>query len=230
MSPVKKVVPRHVAIIMDGNRRWAEAKKVSAYKGHEAGLEALESAVKGAKKLGVKYLTVYALSTENIRERSKLEISFLFSLIKKGLAEKLPMLKENGVQVRFIGDLGGLPVDIQKTAKDVEKRLSKNNDLFLSIALNYGSRDEIVQAVRKINKPSRTVTSESIEKYLYTTGVPDPDLIIRTGGQRRLSNFLLWQSVYSELYFTDTLWPDFSEKELKKIAADFSNRVRNFGR
>ncbi|MEX0621837.1 MAG: polyprenyl diphosphate synthase [Candidatus Woykebacteria bacterium] len=227
---MKKVVPRHVAIIMDGNRRWAEAKKVSAYKGHEAGLEALESAVKGAKKLGVKYLTVYALSTENIRERSKLEISFLFSLIKKGLAEKLPMLKENGVQVRFIGDLGGLPVDIQKTAKDVEKRLSKNNDLFLSIALNYGSRDEIVQAVRKINKPSRTVTSESIEKYLYTTGVPDPDLIIRTGGQRRLSNFLLWQSVYSELYFTDTLWPDFSEKELKKIAADFSNRVRNFGR
>ncbi|OGY24972.1 MAG: di-trans,poly-cis-decaprenylcistransferase [Candidatus Woykebacteria bacterium RBG_16_43_9] len=227
---MSKTVPKHVAIIMDGNRRWASSKKLTANKGHEAGVESLEVMVKAAAEFGIKYLTVYALSTENLRQRSLLEMRFLFSLIKKGLEDKSPSLDKNGVHLRFLGDIAALPTEIQKSLKEVEQKLSKNKRIYLNIALNYGGRDEIVQAVKKANKQTSKIETKDIEANLYTDEVPDPDLIIRTGGQKRLSNFLLWQSAYAELLFTDTLWPDFGKNEFKKALTEYSDRIRNFGR
>jgi undecaprenyl diphosphate synthase len=223
-------LPVHVAIIMDGNRRWAKGRKLLPNVGHEAGVDALEVAIRSAVKFGVKYLTVYALSTENLKGRSRLEISFLFSLIKKGLKEKLPAMDENGVHIKFIGDVSSLPSDVQKTLEQAELELSKNKRLFLNVAVNYSGRDEIAHAVRNANKPLGEIKVADIEKNLYTSGIPDPDLIIRTGGRKRLSNFLLWQSSYAELLFPETLWPDFGERDLKKALREYDNRVRNFGR
>lgn len=223
-------VPTHVAIIMDGNRRWAASKGLPSRKGHEAGAETLEKVVKAAVKFGIKYLTVYTLSTENLQERSKLEMSFLFSLLEKGIKEKLAVLKENNVRVKCIGNLAALPGNVQSSLKLAQEELANKRDLTLIIAINYGGREEIVQAVRKIRQETVKISQEDIASNLYTTGIPDPDLIIRTGGRMRLSNFLLWQSSYSELYFTDTLWPDFSELGLKKALEDYNNRMRNFGR
>ncbi|OGY22710.1 MAG: di-trans,poly-cis-decaprenylcistransferase [Candidatus Woykebacteria bacterium GWB1_45_5] len=227
---MNKYSPCHVAIIMDGNRRWAADRGLSTNKGHQAGADTLEAVVKTAIKFGIKYLTVYALSAENLRGRSRLEISFLFSLLEKGVKERLSTLEENGVQVRYIGDLTALPVNVQNALTQAEQKLSKNKRLTLIIALNYGGRKEIVQAVRNIKKKINKISEGDIANNLYTVGIPDPDLIIRTGGQMRLSNFLLWQSSYSELYFTDTLWPDFSEKEFMLALESYSQRVRNFGR
>lgn len=215
---------------MDGNRRWAAACGLPIQKGHEAGADALEQAIRSAIKFGIKYLTVYALSTENLRGRSNFEISFLFSLLRKVIRQKLSLLEENSVRVKCIGDLTALPSGLQKGLAAVEERLSRNSRLFLNVAINYGSRDEIVQAVRRIDKSVGKISEEDIERYLYTAGIPDPDLIIRTGGQKRLSNFLLWQGSYAELYFTDTLWPGFTEKEFKRALQDYRQRKRNFGR
>lgn len=215
---------------MDGNRRWAAARGLSVQKGHEAGSEALEAVIRSAIKFGIKYLTVFALSTENLRERSNFEISFLFSLLGKVIKEKLSLLAENGVRVKCLGDLAALPSRLQDLLLDVEEKLSKNTNLFLNVAINYGSRDEIVQAVKRIDKNPSEISETDIENHLYTAGIPDPDLIIRTGGQKRLSNFLLWQGSYSELYFTDTLWPDFTESEFRKALEDYQERKRNFGR
>ena len=230
MISVIENIPTHVAIIMDGNRRWAASKGLPAYKGHKAGVNALETTVKAAVKFGIKYLTVYTLSTENLRERSKLEIPFLFSLLVRGVKEKLSVLEENGVRVKCIGNLSALPANVQKALVQVEQKLAKNKRLTLIMALNYGGRDEIVQAVIKIKKEPSKISEEDITNNLYTVGIPDPDLIIRTGGRVRLSNFLLWQSYYAELYFTETLWPDFSEIKLRNALHDYSERVRNFGR
>jgi len=227
---MNKNQPNHVAIIMDGNRRWAQARRLPIQKGHEAGADALELAIRSAIKFGIKYLTVFALSTENLRERSNFEISFLFSLLEKGIKEKLAVLEENGVSVKCFGDLTALPSRLQQLLAAVEERLSRNRRLFLNVAINYGSRDEIVQAVRRIDKSPGEISEEDIETHLYTAGIPDPDLIIRTGGQARLSNFLLWQGSYAELYFTDTLWPGFTEKEFKEALQDYRQRKRNFGR
>jgi len=227
---MNKNQPSHVAIIMDGNRRWAAARGLSANKGHEAGAGTLEKTVKAAADFGIKYLTVFALSTENLRERSNLEISFLFSLMEKVFREKLSTLNENGVRLKIIGNLTSLPSNIQSFAREAESTAPKNTRLLLIVALNYGSREEIVSAVRKLTKKASAVKEEDISSYLYTAGIPDPDLIIRTGGQKRLSNFLLWQGSYAELYFTDTLWPDFGEKEFKKALEDYKRRKRNFGR
>lgn len=225
-----KNLPTHIAIIMDGNRRWATARGLSIQKGHEAGSEALETVIRSAIKFGIKYLTVFALSTENLRERSNFEISFLFSLLGKVIKDKLSLLAENGVRVKCLGDLTALPSRLQDLLRDVEEKLSKNTNLFLNVAINYGGRDEIVQAVRKINKSPSQINEEDIESHLFTAGISDPDLVIRTGGQQRLSNFLLWQASYAELYFTDTLWPDFGEKEFKKTLKNYEARKRNFGR
>lgn len=227
---MNRTQPNHVAIIMDGNRRWAKTRGLAIQKGHEAGADALEQTVRSAIKFGIRYLTVFTLSTENLRERSNFEISFLFSLLEKVVQKKLSILEENGVHLKCIGDLTGLPDKLQKILASAEERLSRNNRLFLNVAINYGSRDEIVQAVRKINKSPDEINEEDIEAHLYTAGIPDPDLIIRTGGQKRQSNFLLWQGSYAELYFTDTLWPGFTEKEFKKALKDYSQRKRNFGR
>lgn len=226
---MRNELPKHVAIIMDGNRRWAKAQGLPFNKGHEAGVNALEIVVESAADFGVKYLTVYALSTENIKDRSSLELRFLFSLIKKGIAQKLQNLDKNGVSVKFFGDLSQLPVQIQNSLKEMERKLSKNKRLFLSIALNYGGRDEIINAVKKTKKPSDKITIKDIQNNLYTKDIPDPDIIIRTGGQMRLSNFLLWQSSYSELFFVAKMWPDFGRADLRRILDQYASRLRNFG-
>ena len=223
-------VPNHVAIIMDGNRRWAAARNLPGKKGHEAGSVALETVVKAAIKFRVKYLTVYALSTENLSERRESEISFLFSLLEKGIKDRLSLLVEKGIRLKCIGDLAALPPSLQKAIKEVEQDSLKNKALFLNIAINYGGRDEIVHAVVENDKNSSKITKDDISGHLYTAGLPDPDLVIRTGGQARLSNFLLWQSSYSELIFTDALWPDFSEKKFKAALKEYEKRVRTFGR
>ena len=226
---MRNELPKHVAIIMDGNRRWAKAKGLPANKGYEAGVDALEAATKSAADFGVKYLTVYALSTENLKERSSLEIRFLFSLIKKGIEEKLQNLGRNGVHVKFLGNLSPLPGQIQNSLKEMEKVLSKNKKIFLNIAFNYSGRVELIHAVKKAKKPLGNITLKDIESNLYTKDMPDPDIIIRTGGQRRLSNFLLWQSSYSELFFIDKMWPDFRRDDLRKILDEYANRLINFG-
>lgn len=226
---MRNKLPKHVAIIMDGNRRWAKVKDLASNKGHEAGVDALETATKSAADFGVKYLTVYVLSSENFKERSSLELRFLFSLIKKGIEEKLQNLDKNGVHVKFLGNLSPLPVQIKSSLKEMEKKLSKNKRIFLNIALNYNGRGEIINAVKKTKKPFGNITPKDIENNLYTKDVPDPDIIIRTGGQKRLSNFLLWQSSYSELFFVDKMWPDFGRGDLRKILDEYANRLRNFG-
>ncbi len=218
---------KHVAIIMDGNRRWAKSRALSTKEGHKEGVEALERVVKAAIRMKIKYLTVYALSTENLKVREKSELKDLFSLIKNGFINKLPTLKKEGVGVNFIGNLKSLPLPVRKTLEATEKALVGNETLLLNIAINYGSREEILNAAKEAK--GIELTESTFSQFLYTKSIPDPDLIIRTGGQLRLSNFLLWQAAYSELFFTDTLWPDFNEAEFGKAIEEFYRRKRNFG-
>lgn len=218
---------RHVSLIMDGNRRWAKSKGLSTRDGHKEGVEALERVVKAAAKLQIEFLTVYALSTENLKERENAELKDLFSLIRSGFVSKLPTLKREGVKVNFIGNLAKLPLAVRKTLAATEKALAVNERLVLNIAINYGSREEILKAAGSL--VGKEASEAEFADRLYTANIPDPDLIVRTGGQVRLSNFLLWQGAYSELYFTDTLWPDFGEKDFEKALKEFERRKRNFG-
>ncbi len=220
--------PQHVAIIMDGNRRWAQAKGLKTVAGHKAGIEALEKVVKEAARVGVKHLTVYALSTENLKNRSKLEIGSLFSLIQAGFIEKLPVLKKEGVRVNFFGEIDSLPSPVKKILSETKKQLQKGKRLQLNIALNYGARMEILAAVKAIDS-TKKITEKEFSLLLDTSDIVDPELIIRTGGEQRLSNFLLWQAAYSELYFTKQLWPDFDAKSFQKALREYSKRKRNFG-
>lgn len=229
----KQNIPSHIAIIMDGNRRWARAHHVPEIKGHEAGAETLEKVVEEAEKLGVKTVTVYALSTENIKERAKREIFGLFNLMKTGYHQKLKKMMQNGVRVSVLGEMRGLPGTIKRIIEEVRKTYIKNESIKLNIALNYGGKKELVEAIRDIVKQGIDVgriNEELVEKHLYTNGQSDPDLVIRTGGRSRLSNFLLWQTAYSEVYFTKTLWPDFDGRELKKAIAWYQAQKRNFGK
>lgn len=218
----------HVGIIMDGNRRWARQHGLPVKDGHKEGVEALERVVREAVKNKINYLTVYALSTENLIERDKSEIGDLFSLIKMGFVSKLPILKREGVRVEFLGNIDKLPTTVKKILETAKRTLASGKNLQLNIAINYGSREEILKASLNVID-SKTVNEETFSQFLYTKNLPDPDLIIRTGGQKRLSNFLLWQAAYSELYFTDTLWPDFDEKDFLEALEDFRLRKRNFG-
>jgi undecaprenyl diphosphate synthase len=220
--------PINVGIIMDGNRRWAARNGMQADEGHKEGAKNFERIVKAAKGLGVAYLTVYVLSTENFKSRSSGEIKLLFELMKKFLDEKEAGFER--INLKFIGNLSKLPVDLTKDLKKLENKMPEKNSLTVVVAVNYGGREEIVSAVEKIANKKLEISEKNISNNLYTKDLPDPDLIIRTGGHKRLSNFLLWQGAYSELYFTDTLWPDFGEKEFKKALDDFTERVRNFGR
>ncbi|MDP2721027.1 MAG: polyprenyl diphosphate synthase [bacterium] len=222
-------LPAHVAIVMDGNRRWAKNKGLPSFKGHEAGAKALEKAVEAAGELGIKFLTVFALSTENLRKRSKTELGYLFGLMGIVVRKKLPLLDKNGVRLNFIGDIQGLPKELQTSLQKSKERLASNTKLTLTIAINYGGKAEIVSAVQKIKKEPSEVAESDIEENLYTSGLPDPDLIIRTGGRKRFSNFLIWQGAYSELYFTEVLWPEFDKEELKVAIDSFAQRARNFG-
>lgn len=229
----KQNVPNHIAIIMDGNRRWARAKGLPDIKGHEAGSETLEKIVEAAEELGIKTVTVYALSTENIKERAKREIFGLFNLLRKGYHRRLKRMMQNGVRVTILGEVSGLPKTIIKLIEQIKKTYIKNESIKLNIALNYGSKKELVEAIKDIMKKGIEVdkiNEQLVERHLYTANQPDPELVIRTGGRSRLSNFLLWQTAYSEFYFTTVLWPDFDGKELEKAIAWYQEQKRNFGK
>jgi len=226
-------IPKHLVLFPDGNRRWALKRGLPAIQGHLAGRQNFERFLFQAKKRGIKVLTVFGFSTENWK-RSKEEVNFLMKLFEEGLSEKgaLGKLHKEGVRIKVIGQKEGLPKSLQKVIEKIEN-LTKNNKKFhLNLAVSYGGRWDILQAVQKIIKkklPAKKITEKLIEKYLTTAGLPHPDLVIRAGGEKRFSNFLLWQLAYAELYFSDKLWPDFSEKDLDKALQDFSKRERRFG-
>ncbi len=229
----KDNIPQHIAIIMDGNRRWARSKNLPDIQGHEKGAETLEEIVEAAEDFGVKTVTVYALSTENIKERAKREVVGLFDLIRKGYHSRLKKMMQNGVSITILGEIEGLPNTIKKIIDQLRKTYLKNESIKLNIALNYGGKREIVAAFKQMLKSGieiDRINEELVEKHLYTKGQPDPELVIRTGGRSRLSNFLLWQTAYSEVYFTTVLWPDFNAKELKKAINWYKNQKRNFGK
>jgi undecaprenyl diphosphate synthase len=226
-----KRIPRHVAIVMDGNGRWAEQRGLPRTKGHEAGERALYDVVEGALEIGLPYLSVYAFSTENW-DRPASEVRFLMNFNRTLIRERRDELLERGVRIRFAGRRDWkLPRSVQKEMEAAEEMTARNGKMTLVIALNYGGRAEIVDAVRRLaeERPSR-VTSKSIAKRLYLPGVPDPDLLIRTSGEMRTSNFLLWQAAYAELWFTPVLWPDFNREHLFEAIRDYQKRDRRFGK
>ncbi|PRR84194.1 isoprenyl transferase [Clostridium vincentii] len=228
-------IPKHIAIIMDGNGRWAKAKNLPRALGHKAGVETIRRIIKEADRLGVKYMTLYAFSTENWK-RPKNEVNTLMKLLVQYLKEEISELHKNGVVINVLGDSSRLPNDcideIQK-AKEITKN---NTGIVMNVALNYGGRDEIIRATREIAemvalgeiKPSE-IDDKMFENHLYTKNMPDPDIIIRPSGEQRLSNFLLWQCAYSEFWYSNINWPDFTEEDLRRAIYDFQNRDRRFG-
>ncbi len=222
-------VPRHVGLIMDGNRRWAKKRLLPPSSGHSAGLNRMVALAEHAKSVGVKYLTVYALSTENL-SRPQDELDKMFALIRKQFYPCVDKLLKCGAAVKVIGDLSLLPGDVRALIADGIKKSPENAEFTFIMALGYGARSEIVRAANLALKEGKEVTEEGLSSLLYTGGVPDPDLIIRTGGELRLSNFLLWQSAYAELYFSDVLFPDFTDEEFDRALADYSSRDRRFGK
>lgn len=226
-------IPKHIAIIMDGNRRWARQRGLPDKKGHEAGAQTLENLIEPAAKMGIKTITVYALSTENITERAKREVSTIFYILRSNFKTKLKKLVEKGVRVDILGEMEGLPRSIRKIIEDLRKTYIENESIKVNIALNYGGKKELIEAIKDLVKEGidvNKINEKVLEKHLYTKGESDPELVIRTGGRIRLSNFLLWQTAYSELYFTTLLWPDFSPEELKKAIIWYQNQQRNFGK
>jgi len=226
-------IPQHLGIIIDGNRRWARKKGLPPYIGHKKGMNNVKKIAKYCAKLGVKYLTIFAFSTENWK-RDKNEVNFLMRLLKSAISGKnLQELMKNNVKLNIIGEIKRLPLFLQKQIKK-SKELTKNNTgLVLTIALSYGGRRDIVNAVKKLlqkNIQPQEVNEELISRYLWTKNLPDPDLIIRTGREKRISNFLIWQMAYSELYFSSKFWPDFSEEDIDKAFLDYSRRQRRFGK
>jgi undecaprenyl diphosphate synthase len=220
-------IPKHIAIIMDGNGRWAESRGKPRVFGHKNGVQSVRTSVEAAAKLGVKSLTLFAFSSENIN-RPKLEIEALFSLFFLALKNEIKKLAKHNISLKLIGDLSIFPEKIQKLAKKSTEELSKNTGLELIIALNYGGKWDIVQAVNKLNNAKEVVTEENLSQNLSIN--QDIDLVIRTSGEKRISNFLLWQCAYSEFYFTDVFWPDFNEFEFDKAIEEFQNRKRRFGK
>ncbi len=227
---------QHIAIIMDGNGRWAKKCGLPRLMGHKKGAETLQEIVRAAGELGLKYLTLYAFSTENW-QRDPEEVAGLMDILRQYLKSELKEIQENGVRIIFIGERNMLAADITEQMAKIEHDTAKNNKLTLCIALSYGSRQEIVAAAQKIaalaQKGDISLEDIDIKMFsgmLYTKDVPDPDLVIRTSGEQRLSNYLLWQIAYAELFFTPTLWPDFSRAELEKIITDFNRRERRYGK
>lgn len=220
-------LPTHVAIILDGNRRWAVSKGMMKLEGHLHGAQNIKPIAEYAQEKGVQYLTLYTLSTENLQNRGSLELKKLFSLFQK-LSDYLGMFREKNIRVRFIGNIEKLPENLQKTFAHIQKETASNEGMILAFAVNYGGRDEILRAIAK--SQSISMTEESFSALLDTAGMPDVDLVIRTGGHLRLSNFLLWQSAYSELYFTSTMWPAFTPAEFQKALDWFAEQKRNKGK
>lgn len=221
-------IPQHVAIIMDGNGRWAKKRFLPVLAGHGEGRKTLRRTVENAISAGIKYLTVYALSTENLKQRSTDEIDGLFKLLKSAIYEEFDDLYNNGVRVSFIGNIDALGKEVREDISYIEKKTKNCDKLHLQIALNYGGRDEIVRTVNSMMKKEMEITEENITKKILN-GVPEPDLLIRTGGDYRVSNFLLWQIAYTEIVITPTLWPDFDNKALMESIKEYNKRVRNFG-
>lgn len=233
MSPHKpdpERLPVHVAVIMDGNRRWAKKRGLPAIAGHKAGVDSVHAVVKAASDAGVKALTIYAFSTENWN-RSKLEVSALMFLLKRTIAAYADELDRENVRLMFSGRTEQLPAAARAVMRDAVERLRKNTGMTLNIALNYGGRQEILDAAnRAIASGLKSVDEESFSRLMYTSPLPDPDLLIRTSGEMRISNFLLWQAAYSEFYFTDTLWPDFGAAEFREALAEYQARERRRGK
>ncbi len=228
-------IPGHIAIIMDGNGRWAKKRNLPRVFGHKEGAKSVREITETCAKIGVEYLTLYAFSTENWK-RPENEIKFLMGLLKDYLDKEKKTLIKNNIRFKVIGDKTKLPVEITKRIEGVEKLTEKNSSLTLVLALNYGARDEILNAVKNIAKDIKNskidankITENLFKNYLYTKDIPDPDLLIRTSGEMRVSNFLLWQLAYTEIYVTKTLWPDFRKKQLLKAIYDFNKRERRFG-
>ena len=228
-------IPQHVAIILDGNGRWAKAKGMPRNYGHVQGAKNVEKICEDAYYMGIKYLTVYAFSTENWK-RSKDEVDALMTLLRNYMKTCVKTAKKNHMRVRVIGDKSGLAEDIQASIAKLEEESKDQDGLNFTIAINYGSRDEMIRAIRKIAKDCvdgkvdpAEIKEETFEQYLDTKGIPDPDLMIRTSGELRLSNYLLWQLAYTEFYFTDVPWPDFSKEELEKAIETYNHRDRRYG-
>lgn len=225
----------HVAIIMDGNRRWADLKGLPRLVGHREGVKTLKQLVRYVGSNGLQYLTVYAFSSENWN-RTTQEVSYLMELFAAVVTDELDELNDSGVRLRFLGQLSAMPKNLQESFRQATERTQHNDGLCLSVAINYGSRLEITEAIRQIAQdistgqiPLDRLDEKFVSSRLYTKDMPDPDLIIRTGGEMRLSNYLLWQAAYSELYLTPVLWPDFSKAEFEKAMVDYAARVRRYG-
>lgn len=221
--------PAHVAVIMDGNGRWAKRRLLPRTLGHKAGMNRMINLAERAKERGVKYFTVYALSTENL-SRPKEEVEGLYNLIREYFSTQLTRLYKNNSAVKIIGDIRALPPDCAEVLENSEKNSPENPDFTMIFAINYGGRDEIIRAVNAAVKKGEKIDKEEFSSLLDTHGIPDPDLVIRTGGEKRLSNFLLWQSAYAEFYFSDVLFPDFTPKKFDKALDEYSLRDRRFGK
>lgn len=232
MAETKNKLPKHIAIIMDGNRRWAKKSGINALLGHDEGYQRFVDISKHCKELGIKILTVYALSSENLKGRTKKELAALFRLLRNAIKKEEKRLIDLDIKLKIIGRREGLSDDLLEAFDRVEERTKNNKSGILNVALNYGGRHEIVDAIKKIVQKGLTqsdIDENIISKFMYTEDQDDPDLIIRSGGKYRTSNFLPWQGVYSEFYFTDTLWPDFTIDELKKAIDFYQMTQRNFG-
>lgn len=223
-------LPEHIAIVLDGNGRWAARRALPRSAGHAAGAETFRRVATYCKDIGIKWLTVYAFSTENWK-RSADEVEAIMGLLEKYLYESIEKMERDRVKMRFLGDTSVLSEKLRELIAKTEEISKKFDGVQVNICLNYGSRDEIVRAAQRYaeDAPPGDLTEEAFSAYLYTDGIPDPDLVIRPSGEMRLSNFLLWQSAYSEFYFTKTLWPDFNERELDKAIVEYQKRERRFG-
>lgn len=235
IQPADPGLPRHVAIIMDGNGRWARSRNLSRTSGHEAGLKKVREITEECGRLGIPYLTLFAFSTENWKRPAQ-EVSYLMNLFYDTLRQVTAELHEQGVRIRFLGLTDGLPAKLRTIIKEVEMQTAANRKLSLNIAVNYGGRSEIIHAVRQLVREAqaqpfdpKVITEERFASYLFTAGQPDPDLLIRTSGEQRISNFLLWQTAYTEMYFTATLWPDFGPAEFREALLAYKRRSRRFG-
>lgn len=221
-------LPKHIAIIMDGNGRWAKERDLKRTAGHEEGARVVRNITIHCAKIGIKYLTLYAFSTENWT-RPKLEVEFLMKLLEKYLKNELNTFLQNNIRFKAIGDLDKFSKSLQNIIKEIEEKTAKNIALTQVLALNYGSKDEIIRAIKKLNEKNLEVNEQNFESCLDTYFMPNVDLLIRTSGEVRLSNYLLWQNAYAEMFFTPTLWPDFKADELDDILSDFIKRERRFG-
>ncbi|HOF05336.1 MAG TPA: isoprenyl transferase [Syntrophales bacterium] len=228
-------LPRHIAIIMDGNGRWAKQHALGRIMGHQRGVEAVRKTVRLCREIGIKYLTLYAFSVENW-SRPDQEVAALMKILRQYLQSELAEMMDNDIRLHAIGNIDGLQTPVRNLLLETMARTAGNRSMVLSLALSYGGQDEIVQAVRRIAGDVREgkvaveeITRERFAAYLYTAGLPDPDLLIRTSGEYRISNFLLWQSAYTEFYFTDVLWPDFNKDDLFAAIADYQRRERRYG-